>query len=83
MKIYGINQNNFAAKQCVGDPAMVSQIQVGNTVTQAPGLDPAQDYNVDCSELEITCGYSNSRAQGVIVANKSSFASLEKHYNTE
>ena len=25
---------------------------------------PARDYDIDCSELEITCRYPNSRAPG-------------------
>ena len=29
-----------------------------------PGSNPNQDYNIDHSELEITCHYSNSRAPG-------------------
>ena len=29
-----------------------------------PGLNPAQDYDIDRSEQEITCRYSNSRALG-------------------
>ena len=40
---------------------MKSQIQVGNTVVQVPGSNLALDYDVDCSELEITCCYSEQQ----------------------
>ena len=44
--------------------AQISQIQVGNTVASVPGLNLAWDYNIDHSELEINCCYSNSKAPG-------------------
>ena len=41
----------------------VFQIQV-ETDAQVPGSNPTLDWDIDCSELEITCRYSNSRAPG-------------------
>ena len=40
---------------------VLSQIQV-ERMPEIPGLNP--DYDIDHSELEITCGYSNRRLQG-------------------
>ena len=39
------------------------QIQV-EIDTWAPSLNPFREYDIDHSELEITCCYSNSRAPG-------------------
>ena len=43
----------------------VFQIQV-ETMVRSQVWFPARDYDVDCSELEITCRYSNSRAPGYL-----------------
>ena len=43
---------------------MVSQIPVRNMVAKILSLNPAQEYNINCSELEITCSYSNSKVPG-------------------
>ena len=38
----------------------ISQLIYGMPLV--PGLNPTGDYDIDCSELEITCCYSKSRA---------------------
>ena len=58
-----MNNNNSQAKPVMVAEQVLSQIQV-ERMPYVPGLNPAQDYDIYCSELEITCRYSNSRALG-------------------
>ena len=38
--------------------------QVLYGIRQVPGLNPSRDYDIDCSESEMACHYSNSRVPG-------------------